>query len=628
MDVLQCLLIEDLISVLLLAYPAFIVQDSKSRYIRLRNRLSTKEGSFYGKLIELSVDSIQSNFNGRNVASGFNFKQLLRRRIPILAWLPQYSLSKLLQDTLAGLTVGLTAIPQGIAYAIVAGLPAQYGLYSSFMGCFVYLVFGSCKDVTVGPTAIMALLAQHHVINLGNDIAVLLSFLSGCVIMLMGLFHLGFLLEFVSMPVISGFTNAASIIIAASQLGTLLGLSGRSDSFIDAIVKVVNHVNEVTLWDPILGVCSMVILICLKKLPGKKSGTAFEKFLWVTSLARNAIVVIFGIVLAYTLHRYDIKPFKITGNITEGLPPLAPPPFSTVKGNHTYYFDELVSELGSTIISVPLIAILESIAIAKAFAKGKTVDTNQEMLALGLCNVFGSFSRSMPTTGSFTRTAVNNASGVKTPMGGVITGCLVLLACGLLTSTFEYIPKATLAAVIIIAMYYMLELHIFTVLWRTKKIDLVPLTVTLLSCLAIGPEYGMIAGIAVNLILLLYFAARPGLLIEERVVDGLTILFVSPKQSLSYPAAEYLRERVMSWCDRRTGTIPVVVEGRHVLRIDATVAKNLALLLADLEARDQKLVFWNWCEEARRTLISYDASLAMSFRTSGSIAQIFSDQNE
>lgn len=147
---------------------------------------------------------------------------------------------------------------------------------------------------------------------------------------------------------------------------------------------------------------------------------------------------------------------------------------------------------------------------------------------------------------------------------------------------------------------------------------------TLSSCLAIGLEYGMIAGIVVNLILLLYFAARPGLLIEERVVDDPTILFVSLKQSLSYPAAEYLRERITSWCNERSGIISVVVEGRHVRRIDATVAKNLALLLADLEAREQKLVFWNWCEEVRRTLISYDASLATSFGTSGSVAQIFS----
>ncbi|XP_043263636.1 sodium-independent sulfate anion transporter-like [Colletes gigas] len=560
----------------------------------------------------------------RNVSSKLDLKQLLLRRIPILTWLPLYTWSKLLQDILAGLTVGLTAIPQGIAYAIVAGLPAQYGLYSSFMGCFVYLVFGSCKDITVGPTAIMALLSQQHVIRLGEDIAVFICIVSGCVITVMGLLHLGFLLEFVSLPVISGFTNAAAIIIATSQLGTLLGLTGRSDSFIDAIVKVANYANEITLWDTLLGVCSMILLVCLKKLPGKKNGTAFRKFLWVTSLARNAVVVIFGIILSYSLSCYGIKPFKITGNITEGLPPFGPPPFSIVTQNYTYNFVELVSELGSTTISIPLIAILESIAISKAFAKGKTVDANQEMLALGLCNIFGSFVRSMPATGSFTRTAVNNASGVKTPMGGVITGCLVLLACGLLTSTFEFIPKATLAAVIIVAMYYMFELHIFSVLWRTKKIDLIPLTVTLLSCLAIGPEYGMIAGIMVNLILLLYFAARPGLLIEDRVVDGLMIVFVSPKQSLSYPAAEYLRERVMSWCDGRAETIPVVVEGRHVLRIDATVAKNLALLLADLQARDQILVFWNWCEEVRRTLISYDASLAMSFKTSGSIAQIFS----
>ncbi|XP_026673155.1 sodium-independent sulfate anion transporter-like isoform X2 [Ceratina calcarata] len=568
-----------------------------------------------------------SRISGRNVGSKFDLKQILLRRIPILAWLPLYGSSKFLQDVLAGLTVGLTAIPQGIAYAIVAGLPAQYGLYSSYMGCFVYLVFGSCKDITVGPTAIMALLSQQHVMRLGDDIAVLLCFLSGCVITVMGLLHLGFLVEFVSMPVISGFTNAAAIIIGTSQLGTLLGLSGRSDSFVDAIVKVLDHVNEITAWDPLLGVCSMIVLVCLKKLPGKKAGTPFEKFLWVTSLARNAVIVVAGILLSYTLSRYDIRPFKITGNITEGLPPLAPPPFSVVKGNHTYNFVESVVELGSTVVSVPLIAILESIAIAKAFAKGKTVDANQEMLALGLCNVFGSFTRSMPTTGSFTRTAVNNASGVKTPMGGVITGCLVLLACGLLTSTFEFIPKATLAAVIMVAMYNMLELRIFTVLWRTKKIDLIPLTVTLSSCLAIGPEYGMIAGIVVNLILLLYFAARPGLLIEERVVDGLTILFVSPKQSLSYPAAEYLRERIMSWGNNGSRQrIPVVVEGRHVLRIDATVAKNLALLLADLEARGQKLVFWNWCEEARRTLISYDATLTMSFRASGSIVQIFSSR--
>ncbi|XP_018357911.1 PREDICTED: sodium-independent sulfate anion transporter-like isoform X4 [Trachymyrmex cornetzi] len=454
-----------------------------------------------------------------------NLKRLLLRRIPILAWLPLYSWSKLLQDTLAGLTVGLTAIPQGIAYAIVAGLPAQYGLYSSFMGCFVYLVFGSCKDVTVGPTAIMALMVQKYVNSMGEDIAVLVCFLSGAVITFMGILHLGFLVDFISMPVISGFSNAAAIIIATSQLGTLLGIKGRSDSFIDAISHVVKHINETQLWDTVLGVCSMVLLILFKKLPGKKQGTPFQKFMWLISLARNAIVVMAGILIAYELYSHDIKPFQITGNITEGLPPFSLPPFTIVNGNHTYTFTEIVSELSSSILSIPLIAILESIAIAKAF-----------------------------------------------------------------------------------------------------EIDLVPLIVTLLCCLAISLEYGMIIGIAVNLILLLYFAARPGLLIEERIVDGLTVLFVSPKQSLSFPAAEYLRERVMSWCDKRPISLPVVIEGRHVLRIDATVAKNLALLLSDLITRNQKIIFWNWCEDAKQTLISYDSSFETYCKSSGSIARIFTDE--
>ncbi|XP_029172772.1 sodium-independent sulfate anion transporter-like isoform X2 [Nylanderia fulva] len=398
-----------------------------------------------------------------------NLKGLFLRRIPIVTWLPLYSWGKLLQDILAGLTVGLTAIPQGIAYAIVAGLPAQYGLYSSFMGCFVYLVFGSSKDVTVGPTAIMALLVQKHVIKLGEDLAVLMCFLSGAVITVLGVLHLGFLVDFISMPVICGFSNAAAIIIAASQLGTLLGIKGRSESVIDAISKVIDHINEIQLWDTVLGVCSMMVLVLLKQLPGKKSGRPFEKFMWLLSLARNAIVVMIGTIIAYVLFSYDIKPFQITGNITEGLPPLSLPPFTVTKGNETYTFVMLIGEYGSSIISIPLIAILESIAIAKAFAKGKTLDANQEMLALGLCNVFGSFVRSMPVTGSFTRTAVNNASGVKTPMGGMITGTLVLLACGLLTSTFKFIPKATLAAVIIIAMFYMFEIQTFIVLWRTKR---------------------------------------------------------------------------------------------------------------------------------------------------------------
>lgn len=235
------------------------------------------------------------------------------------------------------------------------------------MGCFVYLIFGSTKQVTVGPTALMALLVQKHVIKLGEDLAVLMCFLAGTVITIMGILHLGFLLDFISMPVISGFTNAAAIIIGTSQLGTLLGIKGRSESFIDAISKIINQINKIQLWDTVLGGCSMIVLILLKKLPGKKSGSFFEKFMWLISLARNAIVVIVGTLIAYILFSHEIKPFQITGNITEGLPPFSLPPFTVINGNHTYTFVMLIKEFGSSILSIPLIGILESIAIAKAF---------------------------------------------------------------------------------------------------------------------------------------------------------------------------------------------------------------------------------------------------------------------
>ncbi|CAB0038961.1 unnamed protein product [Trichogramma brassicae] len=597
----------------------------------------------YYKLCTTGEMRMRSPINSR-------VKSLVRRRLPIVAWLPEYSWGKLLQDALAGMTVGLTAIPQGIAYAVVARLEPQYGLYSSFMGCFVYIIFGSVKDVTVGPTAIMGLLTQPYVGQYGADFAVrisnihhrrlikrslkiaqksvyfslqvLLCFLSGCIMALMGLFRVGFLVDFISMPVIAGFTNAAAVIIGSSQIGTLLGITGRAESFVDAMRKLFERFDEIQLGDTLLGVFSMILLVGLKNLPGNRRGSAGRKLMWIMTLSRNAVVVVLGMLLAYLLSLYGLSPFEITGDIAAGLPSLTPPPFSTAHNNVTYGFVDMVRIYGTSMASVPLIAVLESIAIAKSFAKGKTVNANQEMLAVGLCNVFGSFVRSMPTTGSFTRTAVNNASGVRTPMGGLVTGILVLLACGLLTGTFRFIPKATLAAVIIIAMYYMLEIKLFRLLWRTKKIDLIPLIVTLITCLAFGLDYGMIIGIASNLLSLLYYAARPEVIFEERTENGASILLVMPQQSLSFPAAEYLRERVMNWCDSMQNTKIVVIDGKNVRGIDTTVAKNLSLLSTDLEARKQRLVFWNWCENASSVLISFDSANKEHFKRTNALAQV------
>ncbi|KAI4483899.1 hypothetical protein M0802_013197 [Mischocyttarus mexicanus] len=178
----------------------------------------------------------------------------LKRRLPIFDWLPKYKATWLLQDALAGFTVGLTAIPQGIAYGIVAGLSPEYGLYAAFMASFVYIIFGSCENITIGPTAIMATMVQPLVLSHGPDMAILLTFLKGSIIALSGIFHLGFLLDFISLPVITGFTSAAAINIASSQFKSLLGIPGRAESFLDSIKQVFSNLNAIRYQDTILDI--------------------------------------------------------------------------------------------------------------------------------------------------------------------------------------------------------------------------------------------------------------------------------------------------------------------------------------------------------------------------------------
>lgn len=281
--------------------------------------------------------------------------------------------------------------------------------------------------------------------NLNNDFAVLGTFLSGGVIFLLGILNLGFLVQFISTPTIIGFTTSATITIASGQIKPLLGItSGKSNEFIASWENVFKHLDEVKVSDTILGLISIAILMALKKPTCLSRWPVFSKYI---SISRNALVVIIGMIVAYIFHIKGSDPFILTGSIKEGLPAFTLPPTQTeLEGEH-YNFIDMVRALGLSLITLPLVSILETVAIAKSFSKGKVVDATQEMIAVGLCNIASSFFLSIPITGSFTRTAVNHNSGVKTTLGGVVTGCLVLLALGILTGTFYFIPKTTLAAV-------------------------------------------------------------------------------------------------------------------------------------------------------------------------------------
>ncbi|KAL4707479.1 hypothetical protein ACJJTC_000231 [Scirpophaga incertulas] len=540
---------------------------------------------------------------GRRARACCSTKTLVRR-VPIMGWLPQYSPRKGLADIIAGITVGLTVIPQAIAYAGVAGLPPQYGLYSSFMACFVYAVVGSVKDSAIGPTAIAAILTRENLHGLGPEFAVLLAFLSGCVELVMGILQLGFLIDFISGPVSVGFTSAAAIIIATTQIKDILGLSFPGGKFLQVWTGLYEHIGETRLWDAVLGVSCIVVLLLLRKVKDIKvcgggvgatesAGVrgAASQALWFLSTTRNILVVVVCAALAYYFDTQNKAPFVLTGDVKPGLPQLSPPPFSATVGNHTYTFVEMASTLGSAIFVVPLLSILENIALAKVFSEGKYVDATQEMLALGVCNIASSLVESMPVSGALSRGAVNHASGVATTAGGVYTGVLVLLALQYFTPYFYYIPKASLAAVIIAAVVFMMELHVFKPIWKTKKVDLIPGVVTFAACLLTRLELGIVAGIAVNLLFLLYASARPSVKVTRAVSsDGVEYVVASVDRALAFPSAEYVRRALSK---AAAPGLPLVLDARHVQAADFTAAEGIKALIEDFHARGQTIIFYN-----------------------------------
>ncbi|XP_055530610.1 sodium-independent sulfate anion transporter-like [Wyeomyia smithii] len=527
------------------------------------------------------------------------------RRFPCLRWASQYTYKKLASDAIAGVTVGLTSIPQSIAYAVVANLEPQYGLYSSFMGPFVYAIFGSVKEIAITPTAITALMVQQKVLELGPAGAILSSFLSGCIMLLLGMINFGFVVQFISMPVTTGFITAAAITIVSSQVKSLLGISspGKSSGFVDSWSNIFENAGQTRLWDALLGFGSLAILISLTLIKDRGLGR-WRICTKYVCLLRNALVVIGGGTIAYVLANRNQHPFRLTGTIVPGFPSVEAPPFSTEFNGEFYNFSQMIQMLGSSVITIPLISILEIVSIGKAFSKGKPIDATQEMIALGLCNMAGSFTSSFPTTASFARTAINSSSGVQTTFGGIFTGALVLSALGLLTEYFYYIPKATLAAVIIAAMIFMIEYRAVAEMWRIKRLDIIPFLATVVTSLILGVEIGIVVGIAVNLCFLLYLISRPRIDHHLIKISTTTALILRPSNDLAFSSAEYLREKIIKLATKHEADL-VVINGDSIKYIDSTVVKNLSSTVTDLNAQGRHVLLWRWNLEVQYSLYRY-----------------------
>ncbi|XP_054007731.1 sodium-independent sulfate anion transporter-like [Hylaeus anthracinus] len=551
--------------------------------------------------------------------TAFNFKKLLKNRVPVLKWLPLYRTNDALGDLVAGLTVGLTLIPQAIAYAGLAGLTPQYGLYSAFAGSFVYIVFGTCREVNIGPTALISLLTYTYARGI-PEYAVLLCFLSGCVTIILGILRLGFLVEFVSMPVVSGFTSAASVIIACSQIKSLLGLRIHGESFIEIWKELAVNIGWTRIPDLILSCVCILVLLILKKLKDVKvSNNILKKSIWFLGTGRNALVVIICAVVSYIYENRGGAPFILTGHIDAGLPSVEPPTFSKTVGNNTETFLDMCKNLGTGIVIVPLISIIGNIAIAKAFSGGQYLDATQEMLTLGLCNVVGAFFHSMPVTGSFSRSAVNNASGVRTPLGGIYTGILVILSLSLLTPYFYYIPRATLSSVIINAVVFMIEVKMIRPIWRCSKRDLIPTFATFFACLFAGVELGILIGVTIDLAILIYFNARPTIYIEYTNTPTSSYTLVRPSAGLLFPAVDYLRIYLIEHLDNANPKLLktfknskiVVLDCKHIDKIDFTAAHGLNTVIREFREKNHCLIMLRPSKEVLQSVQSLSEETIM-----------------
>lgn len=536
-------------------------------------------------------------------------KKVLFKRLPILSNIANYSREDVVPDLVAGVTVGLTVIPQAIAYANLASLDPQYGLYSSFVGCFMYAIFGSVKDSPIGPTAIMAILTNENLNGFGSTGAIFLCFLTGVIQLLMGFAQLGFLIDFISGPVSVGFTSAAAIVIASSQIKDLLGLKYVAKEFMEVWNELIfkGAYKHAQLSDALLGFACIIILFVLRKVKDLPVGpidsrSKLQNFaaqsLWLVSTARNIIVVVCCGLIAYWFEHSDdsnTPKFILSGNVTSGLPDIHIPPFEAQKNGTRYDFLSLCSEMGSAIIILPLLSILEDISLAKVFSHGKSIDATQEIIALGVCNFLSSFVGSMPVSGALSRGAVNHASGVRTTLGGVYTGIIVLLSLHFFTPYFKYIPKASLAAVIIAAVVFMVEFHVIKPIWKTKKIDLIPAVATFLTCLFYRLEMGILVGIGTNVLFLLYASARPSVQVEKHKSEwGIEYLIITPDRSLVFPSVEYVRSLVSkAGVKQGSSSIPVVIDSRHVHGADFTAAKGVKSLIDDFNRRNQPLLFYN-----------------------------------
>ena len=503
--------------------------------------------------------------------------KLLKKLIPILTWLPNYKKIALRADIIAGVTVATVLIPQGIAYALIAGLPPIYGLYAALIPQLIYAIFGSSRQVAVGPVAMDSLIVATGVSTLalmGSEsyiaIAILLALMVGSIQLLMGIFRLGFVVNFLSRPVIIGFTSAVALIIGLNQFRNLFGVNFLQSDQVHLILEdIIYKITDFNIHTTIIGIIACLIIIIFRKINKK--------------IPNALIVVILGIVMLRFFGSY-LTDVAIVKDIPSGLPTLIIPVIDIA----------LIRELLPIAATLVMVGYLEIISIGKTLEAKQDayrIRPNQELIALGLSNMVGSLFQSYPVTSSFSRSAINEEAGGKTGISAIVSACIVMLTLLFFTPVFYHLPKTILAAIIIVAVFNLIDIKEAKRLWRANNLDFWLLIATFFSTIFFGIELGILIGVVLSLILLIYRTSRPYVVelgkvpnsdfyrnknrFEEVITDKEILVFRFDAQ-LFYANCNYFHEKLEQMSEEKESSLKLIVlDAESINRVDSTGVEML-----------------------------------------------------
>ncbi|WP_428529284.1 SulP family inorganic anion transporter [Roseibium sp.] len=513
----------------------------------------------------------------------------LKRYFPILEWGKTYDKTTATSDTIAAVIVTIMLIPQSLAYALLAGLPPEVGLYASIAPLAAYAVFGTSRALAVGPVAVVSLMtasavgqfaAQGTPEYLGAAIA--LAFISGLMLVIMGLFRLGFLANLLSHPVISGFITASGLLIASSQLKHILGVPAHGHTLYEILLSIAAHLDEVNWITLVIGAGATAFLFWVRKgLKRRLLGLGFKPFFADILTKAGPVAAVAVTTLASAVFSLGDKGVRIVGDIPSGLPMPQLPSFDS----------ELWLALAGPALLISVIGFVESVSVAQTLAakKRQRIEPDQELIGLGTSNIASALFGGYPVTGGFARSVVNFDAGAATPAAGAYTAVGIALATLFLTPLLTHLPQATLAATIIVAVLSLVDFGAVKRTFAYSKSDFTAMAATILITLFFGVEQGVVAGVGLSIALYLYRNSRPHMAIvgvvpgtehfrnidRHKVVTGERVLTLRVDESLFFANSRFLEDKIYALVADRPNIEHVVLMCPAVNEIDASALESL-----------------------------------------------------